>query len=326
MRLLLLWLLLGMEDETVPWLPGKLGTRREAVEGFLLGALKEASWEAYTDALRSFRIECEAQGITFAGQDEDVQDWILAEHVLDLREEQPMQRQRAVVLVAALSKLNPGRRYRTARKVLDRWHGLLPPKQAPACPDKLLHAAVVSMQIWSKPASACVCLLCFCGLLRVSEALKLRGRDIVYSCQAYVLLLGETKRGVEEKVVLSHVSVVRWISSYLQWRRAALDERVFEVSYNTVQRWFRRAAEHLGFGALDLSTHSLRRGGATSLLRAGVPFTDIMIFGRWRSDRSAREYLRQGEVALIRQAAQFPEALWCNLDRIARLNVVCWMI
>ncbi|CAK9096680.1 eEF1A lysine and N-terminal methyltransferase (eEF1A-KNMT) (Methyltransferase-like protein 13) [Includes: eEF1A lysine methyltransferase [Durusdinium trenchii] len=44
------------------------------------------------------------------------------------------------------------------------------------------------------------------------------------------------------------------------------------------------------------------RARASELTRRGVPFADVMLFGRWSSDRAAREYVRQGEVAILRTA------------------------
>ena len=47
-----------------------------------------------------------------------------------------------------------------------------------------------------------------------------------------------------------------------------------------------------------LSTHTFRRSGASELVRRGVTFAEVMQYGRWLSDKSAREYIRTGELAL----------------------------
>ena len=86
----------------------------------------------------------------------------------------------------------------------------------------------------------------------------------------------------------------------------------------------RRASSELGFARLNLSTHSLRRGGATELLRQGFAFNDIVLFGRWSSEASAKLYLRQGEVALTRTLHDFPAEVWSRVQRIASLHEVCW--
>ena len=57
---------------------------------------------------------------------------------------------------------------------------------------------------------------------------------------------------------------------------------------NTFTRWFRAATDYLGFGNIAWTTHGLRRGGATELLRRQVSLHDIMIVGRWRTERSCR--------------------------------------
>ena len=55
-----------------------------------------------------------------------------------------------------------------------------------------------------------------------------------------------------------------------------------------------------GLPDIDVSTHTLRRSGASELSRLGLPWADVMAFGRWNTDRAAREYVRRGEVALYR--------------------------
>ena len=139
---------LGQHAER-PLLPqGVLGTRREVVEHFLLGGLQQGTLAAYTRALESFRIECERQQVVFGELSEEEQDWIAAEYLLELRDQEPLQRQRGAVLIAALTKVCPTRRYKISRKVLDAWSRELPVKQAPACPDVLLYAIVVLLQAW----------------------------------------------------------------------------------------------------------------------------------------------------------------------------------
>ena len=64
--------------------------------------------------------------------------------------------------------------------------------------------------------------------------------------------------------------------------------------------------------------HSLRRSGASELSRLGVPLPDLLLYGRWLSERSAREYIRRGEVAVLRirngEDGPVPTRarLWCS--------------
>lgn len=290
------------------------------MEGFLLGALQASSQAAYEAALDDFMLFCNQQHVPFAQLDEERQDWLLAEHLFDLREADPVRRQHGDVLVSALRKVLPGRRYRTACKVLERWGAELPSRQAPACPDRLLYANIVLLQAWEERDAACVALMCFCGLMRVSECLRLTPRMFVHGKGYVLFLLGATKRGVEDRVLLQNPAVVNRVLSYLHWKAAPKDRRVFEVSYWRFNRLLRHAAGALGFGRLDLTSHSLRRGGATQLLHAGVGFADIALYGRWASERSVRGYLRQGEVAMMRASAEYDQADWDRLEAVIRFH------
>ena len=55
-------------------------------------------------------------------------------------------------------------------------------------------------------------------------------------------------------------------------------------------------------------------------MTAGVPLQDVMLFGRWGSESSAREYLRKGEVFLLRARSNIAEALWQRAGLIAALG------
>ena len=100
--------------------------------------------------------------------------------------------------------------------------------------------------------------------------------------QQVVLVLGITKRGLEQKVALDHPTVVCWLRGYrAHVGRFALSCRVCPSSYHAFTRWFYRAAAALGFGATTWTSHGLRRGGATELLRRGYPLSTIMLHGRW---------------------------------------------
>ena len=115
-----------------------LGTRRGEVEHFLLGALQSSSEKSYLDALKSFRIECNAQGIQFQQLGPEEQDWILAEHILALHDRDPNLRTKAVYLVAAITKINPTRRFKTAQRVLLRWGTEMPKREAQPMPTYIL--------------------------------------------------------------------------------------------------------------------------------------------------------------------------------------------
>ena len=143
--------------------------------------------------------------------------------------------------------------------------------------------------------------------------------------QHAILILDRTKRGQNGKVVLGNGTVVSWLRSYLSHFPCANLSRVFAVSYTTVAKWMSKASGALNFGAMCLTTHSLRRGGATELLRVGVSFSDIAVFGRWASEQSVRIYLREGDVQLTRAAAIVDADTWARIARWGRLHEVVWL-
>ncbi|KAF4140477.1 hypothetical protein GN958_ATG10337 [Phytophthora infestans] len=56
----------------------------------------------------------------------------------------------------------------------------------------------------------------------------------------------------------------------------------------TMSKVLQAAAKATGEDATLFSCHSLRRGGATALLSAGVDSTAVMLHGRWKTDSYQR--------------------------------------
>ena len=105
--------------------------------------------------------------------------------------------------------------------------------------------------------------------------------------------------------MLTNTIVVTWMSRFLALvTPEAPDARIFSMSYASVLRWVKRLSALLGAESIQLTTHSFRRSGASGISSTQMfHFSDIMLFGRWLSDRSAREYIRKGEVAVLVSAA-----------------------
>ena len=82
----------------------------------------------------------------------------------------------------------------------------------------------------------------------------------------------------------------------------------------------------LGISELQLTTHSMRRSGASELSALGVAKKDVMDFGRWASDRAAQEYIRRGEVGLFRAGAAVAKADWLKAQSLARLGSGVWKL
>ena len=229
--------------------------------------------------------------------------------------------------LSAVQKVNPRASFKTAWKVFDAWTVQAPPHQAPAAPPELITSMVVAALLLNRPQISLLVLLCYSGLLRVREGLNLVHTDVFVLPDSVVLCLGQTKRGMEQKVVLRHPAVVRWVREYLQhFPPVTSHSKFFDVSYNSILRWVKKLAGLLGAGHLQLTTHSLRRSGASELSRQGIPLADILLFGRWLRERSAREYIRQGEVAVLRARALLQPVHVMRLQRWNELASHAWML
>lgn len=297
---------------------------REKVREFLLSRLQGPTQVRYKDAMEMFDYWChQVNESEFEYLQEESQDFIMSECLIDLESEG------ATIanlgdLLSAVSKRWPNRRYRTSWKVFEELKKDHPAAQAPCVPENGLFGIVMILMCWGKHAVAGALLVCFCGVMRISEALNLRISDVVLPLRpgqprVVVLLLGQTKRGLEERVLLSHLAVVWFLLNYY-WvfcQGRPEHEKFFKVSYSTVAMWLTRASFAVGLGWLLLRTHSCRRGGATALLLRGLDFPSIALYGRWASDRSCREYLRRGELALLSLRNVVRPEQWDSMDRLS---------
>ena len=237
------------------------------------------------------------------------QDWWLADWLVE-RYEDGEGRAAAGYLLSALRKVNPFVKYYTAWKVLDVWSQKRPPIQAAALPPSAVFALAglaVSFGHWDL---GLVFLLCYCGLLRVSEALNLRRCHLVFGIHQVTVILGITKRGMEQKVVIVNRFLVMLLIAHCHSNKIGENDRVFVISYSSVLNWLHLFCKILGLGDINVTTHSFRRSGASELSRRNAQWSYILQFGRWLCDRAAREYIRRGEVSILRvRAAASPLVL-----------------
>ena len=292
-----------------------------------MSALATSTGERYKEASSNFKLEMERRGLAWETMAEEEQDWTLAEYLVEQSQaNEPRQRPWALCLVSALQKVAPGRRLKTSWKVVDAWAIKNPSTQALPCPQEVALACGVWLVVNGRAAEGTALVLCFCGLLRISEALSLSLRDIFFSTEGFrpvcILLLSKTKRGREQRVVLVNEGVILWVKSMIKLRsfvKASKDEKLLPTTYKRVSADFKRACK--AFGLLPVWTsHSLRRGGATQLLINQWPIENIMEFGRWASVTSAKLYLRRGEVALLRCRGDFSEELEQRLAVVSSIG------
>jgi integrase len=304
------------------------GSIVERVSSFLHSGLRGENAARYRDAVDGFRSELRRRGLDLEALDECQLDYLLADHIIDMYEKFESTRGigLAAMLLAAMSKRRPRHRYKVAWKCLDVWRTRTPPRQAPTVPIELAFAVINWLVLGGRPCEACVTLLCFAGLLRVGEALSLRGQDVHFTQGKVIIVLGISKRGLEQKVVIEEPSLVDWLRAYRARHAPRHASQLFcPAGYHSFNRWFNRAASDLGFGAVTWTSHGLRRGGATELLRRGFPLSAIMLYGRWLGERSCREYLRRGEVAVLRMRQDIPTSAWTRCQKLGSLGAAVWV-
>jgi len=282
---------------------------RGRVVAFLSSSLKITTQAMYQRELEYFSNEMVSRGVDWTSLREEDLDWTIADFLVE-RYESTCSSQglaSAASLVAAIVKRNPRIRLTVSWKCLDLWRQKHPPVQAPAMP-KALHKALINcLLIANQPVVAAVVVVTFDGVLRASECLKLTAKSFLRTAGAYVAILGVTKRGMDQKVVLTNVATLAWLDAYFDRYPMAPEGKTFDISYNRLNYWLRRGSQAFGFGHLRWSSHSLRRGGATAMVLDGHPFKDVQVYGRWLSERSCREYLRKGEVAMLKAEANVDE-------------------
>jgi len=160
-------------------------------------------------------------------------------------------------------------------------------------------AVVVLSEIGDKSGFSLACLLCFVGLLRIHESLRLLRSDLVLGEDTVVLLLGKTKTGEHQRVAISNAAVVDYIRKWLHHHPGQNGDRLCPLSYTTFAKWLQRFCRTLGVQSFKFRTHSFRRGGATTMFARGQPLSVIMHHGRWASETSCRLYIQHGEAALL---------------------------
>jgi integrase len=161
--------------------------------------------------------------------------------------------------------------------------------------------------------------LAFFGLFRRSEILGLRWRDIRYVRNGIVIHLGESKTDPFKRGMFIYVG--ERLDALCPCNALALLHRALDPAFNTASsfvfpssknsKWtdkqltgnaFSKRVKHwigkLGLDPKDYAGHSLRRGGATALFRAGIPSEIIQAQGRWRSD-CYKKYLEMDPVTLL---------------------------
>lgn len=174
-------------------------------------------------------------------------------------------------------------------------------------------------------------LVAFDAYLRVSELLGLRVCDVVVPapggdrCPSLLLPRTKTGKGRLQAVVVKRLEVGRLL---LQVRAAAErggpSSKLFPFSAAVFRS--RLTLVEAEFRLVHFTPHSLRHGGATADLQAGVPLDQVVLRGRWASLESARRYLQTALAHSLAVGVLEPQHAWGRAiapflaDYLARLH------
>jgi integrase len=146
--------------------------------------------------------------------------------------------------------------------------------------------------------------LAFDCLLRIGELVGLRVEDVADAEDARIgvdsvdmtLRLRSTKTGPNQWVVVENPVVKTLVRQLVS--TSPPDSFLFPFTASVFRNRFKSACSDLNLSPLYVP-HSLRHGGATRLHLLGRPMEDILLRGRWASNKSARRYIQSGKAMLM---------------------------
>ena len=307
------------------------GPSRRVID-YLTTLLKDTTARRYAAAQGRLGAHLTELKVDLFDLTEEELDYLLADYILDLKEA-GFSKQVALDTVSSTVKAFAGRRrLRASLQVCDGWDRENPPVQAKPMPEFVAQACCCAMHAAGWHAEAALVLLCFCGLLRIGEGLALRLSDVLLPQThgfgpAILILLRATKRGMpdSDKVILTAGPVVEYVVKYVSFQRQqhAFTDNMSpfcDSNYNRFAARLERTQVALGFEAKTFRSHSLRRGGATQLAMNGWGLKDLMLAGRWNSERSCRLYVMKGEVSVLRLRQNLDSAIVERLELLAALG------
>ena len=144
-------------------------------------------------------------------------------------------------------------------------------------------------------------LLSFVFFLRIGEAMNLTFPDITLersSCSV-VLRLGYTKSSKQFQQFVAHSDQrFYFLSSHLLSHLSGTGP-IWPYSLTYFRSCFTGLADFFDLSSLHLVPYSLRRGGATHFYSTHKALDFVMIQGRWKDQRTARQYLDDARATLI---------------------------
>lgn len=304
--------------------PNVTAEARGYIHEWMEARLTPGVQERYARARRMFAAWCNEVGVECAALKNEEIDVFVARFILHVKEDDDslLTRQSCLDLMATAQR-RACAKLRLSQQVLRLWHREEPPRQAEAMPASVAYALVTVLSlVLQRREAALHVLLAFSACLRIGESLSLRRCNVVLprsqSNEQCVLILRATKRGFDQRVVLGNSAVVATVRSFLDTTSYADGmAQLAPCTYAQFARAFNLGVRLLQLPGSSWRSHSLRRGGATSLMELGWAFSDVKLYGRWASESSAREYIRLGQSAVARLHNSMAPEMWRRCEILA---------
>eukprot|EP00435_Cladocopium_sp_Y103_P000532 s2010_g1.t1 len=178
------------------------------------------------------------------------------------------------------------------------WRRVEAPARAPPLTIQLACAFLAKAVDAGQLGLASLIGLGFHALLRTGELLKLRRADLEFTRECGVITLHQSKSGLrtgaQEAVAIRDTLLLEVLETWVSVHRPSPGDLIWPFSGGAFRKEFEKLCNFFQVTFLQFKPYSLRRGGATFLLQAGMPLESILVRGRWRSLNVARLYLEDG--------------------------------
>jgi len=266
-------------------------------------AYASSTLSRYNDAVQQFLSWCSHQDrdpISPEQFDDFLTDYF--HHLYALGSGKQLARNTLYGILMHLPHLQP--HMRLASKSLVGWNKLRPAVSYPPLTWELACLIAFRLAVDGHFRCAVGVLLGFDGLLRISELVGLRVEDVADAKDSRLdadlpdmsLRLRFTKTGKEQSVVVENPIVKNLVRMLVA--SSAPDSSLLSFTASSFRSRFKAACADLGLSSAYVP-HSLRHGGATRLHLLGRPIEDILLRGRWVSNKSARHYIQSGRNMLM---------------------------
>ena len=256
----------------------------------LAQTLSSATTKKYAQSVKNFCSSPIAKYDSVLSLDNRIAAYIQNSH---LKNATAASRQEMAHLLSTIKIMFPevGGSLYLSRRCLTGWKLLLPAKSATPITRKMALTFCWDFMKENKYSQAAVLLICFAGMLRVSEALNLRWNDVAFPGDIRLSSFGRRVAGVNIRdsktwrtsgklqfVCIYDLQIIQFLRIY---KKKTFHSPKFagKLTYSFYLKDLKRVANKFGFRDTRISAHSTRIGKATEEWCNRVPVEEIAIKG-----------------------------------------------